>query len=105
MPWCHRWLLDDPRKAYKPLVHPLQGYYRLTYGRFRAIYSVEEEKLADGNSLIYIRVRFIAVGMRKERDRNDIYAIAKKLVEMGVIPIEDDADDEDLISSEPEPLS
>jgi len=81
---------DDPRKAYKPLKGPLRGYYRLTYGRYRAIYTVEEETLASEDVLVRVLVRFVAVGIRKERDKKDVYRVAKKLVDLGLLNIPDD---------------
>ena len=76
---------EDPRKAHKPLVGPLEGYYRLTYSRYRAVYSVENERIASGDVLVHIRVCFIAAGKRKEHDKNDIYRIAEKFVQLGLI--------------------
>ena len=87
---------DDPRSAHKPLAGPLRDYYRLTYGRYRAIYAVEEEDLASGDSLIHVRVLFVAAGKRKEHDKRDIYKIAQRIVEAGLIdPDELGQDDED----------
>ena len=83
----------DPRVAHKPLLGPLEGYYRITYARYRAVYSVEEDELASGEVLVYIRVRFVAVGIRKERDRRDIYQIAEKMVGLGLIDLPDHEDD------------
>jgi mRNA interferase RelE/StbE len=87
---------EDPRQAHKPLVGPLEGYYRLTYSRYRAVYSVEDEELASGDVLVHIRVRFVAVGKRKEHDKNDIYRIAEKIVKLGLIdlPTEESTGDE-----------
>ena len=85
----------DPKKAHKPLVGPLQGYYRITYSRYRAIYSVEEEELASGDVLVYVRIRFLAVGIRKERDRKDIYEIAEKMVQLGLVDVPDRKGDDD----------
>ena len=76
---------DDPRKACKPLVGPLAGYYRITYARYRAIYLVEEDKLASGDVFVRVRVLFAAAGKRKERDREDIYKIAEKMLHFGMI--------------------
>lgn len=95
----------DPRKVYKPLVGPLQGYYRITYGRCRAIYAVKEDHLPSGDVLVYVRVIFIAVGQRKERDRKDVYAIAKKLVDLGIIDVDKDETERPASSSGPEPPS
>lgn len=75
----------DPRRVHKPLTGPLSNYYRLTYGRYRAIYSVDENELPSGVCLVYLTVMFVAVGQRKERDRKDIYRIAEKLVEFGIL--------------------
>jgi mRNA interferase RelE/StbE len=72
---------DDPRKHCKPLTGPLQGYYRIVYSRYRAIFTVEEEVLADGRSQLHLKVIFVVAGARKEFDRNDVYKVALKLVE------------------------
>lgn len=71
----------DPRKCCKALTGPLQGYYRIVYSRYRAIFAVDEEPLANGDSLLHLKVVFIAAGIRKELDRNDVYRVARKLVE------------------------
>lgn len=76
---------SDPRQAGKALVGPFQGMRRVTYGRYRAIFNVEEEHIASGDVLIHVTVRVIAVGIRKERDKKDIYKVAQKLVELGLI--------------------
>ena len=78
---------SDPRSAYKPLVGPLAGYYRLIYSRYRAVYSIKEDELASGDVLVTIWIQFIAVGKRKERDKNDIYKIAEKMVKFGLIEL------------------
>ncbi len=80
----------DPRRAHKPLTGPLEGYFRITHGRYRAIYTVVDEKLASGAVVSCIRVLFVAAGQRKERDRKDIYRIAQRLVELGIIPLDDE---------------
>lgn len=88
----------DPRTAHKPLVGPLEGYYRITYARYRAVYRVDEEKLASGNVVVRIKVLFVAAGKRKERDRKDIYRIAEKIVNLGIInlaPHDEDTDTDD----------
>lgn len=76
---------EDPRKVHKPLSGPLQGYYRITYSRYRAVYTVSEEEIAGGDSLITITVRFVAAGVRKEHSRDDVYRVAKKIVELGLV--------------------
>ncbi len=73
---------DDPKEASKALVGPLSGYYRIVYSRYRAIYSVDEERLADGDVLVHVKVRFVAAGIRKEGDKKDIYQLAMRLIQM-----------------------
>jgi mRNA interferase RelE/StbE len=75
----------DPREWCKPLTGPLQGYYRIVYSRYRAIFSVKEERLANGDKLLHLEVVFIAAGIRKELDKKDVYRVAQKLVE-SVLP-------------------
>jgi mRNA interferase RelE/StbE len=75
----------DPRKAHKPLCGPLRGYYRVTYSRYRAVYTCSEESLPNGDVLVQIKVVVVAVGIRKEGDKGDVYKFAQKLVEMGVL--------------------
>jgi len=87
---------DDPSKAHRPLVGPLARHYRLTYGRYRAVYTIDEEKLAGGDILMRIIVTFIAVGKRKEHDRQDVYRIAERIVKFGLANMDDStADSED----------
>ena len=71
----------DPRERCKPLTGPLQGYYRIVYSRYRAIFTVQEEELASGDKLLHLTVIFVVAGIRKELDKNDIYRVARKLVE------------------------
>ena len=85
---------SDPRRAGKALVGPFMGYRRITYGRYRALFSADEHKLANGNILIHMKVTVVAVGIRKERDRHDVYKVAKKLVDLGIIPSHETQDDE-----------
>jgi mRNA-degrading endonuclease RelE of RelBE toxin-antitoxin system len=75
----------DPREWCKPLTGPLQGYYRIVYSRYRAIFSVREEKLVNGDKLLHLEVVFVAAGIRKELDKKDVYRVAQKLVE-SVLP-------------------
>jgi len=48
---------------------------------------VTEEVLASGDSLIYVRVIFVAAGQRKEHHKQDIYQIAKKMLGSGIIAL------------------
>lgn len=86
---------EDPRSAHKALVGPLAQFYRITYARYRAVYSVDEEVLANGDLCVRIRITFVAAGMRKEQDKKDIYKIAEKMVNLGLIEMPDHEDDAD----------
>lgn len=83
----------DPREWCKPLTGPLQGYYRIVYSRYRAIFSVKEEVLASGETLLHLSVIFIVAGIRKELDKNDVYRVARKLVEHVLPDLSDDIDE------------
>jgi mRNA interferase RelE/StbE len=76
----------DPREYAKPLIGPLQGYYRVVYSRYRALFSVEEQVLSRGDVLLQISAVVVAVGIRKEHAKKDVYNVAKKLVELGLLP-------------------
>jgi len=80
----------DPRLVHKPLQGPLEGHYTMVYSRYRAVFRVEEDELANGDSLITLTVLFIAVGKRAEYSRDDVYKVAQKVVEMGLISMDDD---------------
>jgi len=88
----------DPKRAHKPLTGPLGGFYRITYSRFRAVYKVENDELANGDVLITVTITFVAAGKRSEHSKDDVYRVAQKLVELGLI----DARDPDEPSKEPE---
>lgn len=76
----------DPEAVHKPLVGPLAGYRRITYGqRYRAIYRVDREELASGDVLLRIVVTFVLAGLRKDGDKKDVYALAQKLLRLGII--------------------
>lgn len=79
---------DDPKAVHKPLTGPLEGHYRIVYSRYRLIYTVDEETLANDDVLVHVRVVFIAAGVRKERDKRDVYKVAKRLVQLGLIEID-----------------
>jgi mRNA interferase RelE/StbE len=66
-------LAEDPEKKGKPLAAELDGYYsiRAVGQRYRIIYRIDNEKVV---------VLVVAAGIRKEVDKKDIYALAKKLI-------------------------
>lgn len=75
----------DPRQRCKPLIGSLAGYYTMPCGRYRAVYRVQEETAADGSARLHLIVLFLAVGIRKEGDKSDVYRLAQRLVQFGII--------------------
>lgn len=71
-------LSRDPERRGRPLVGPLAGYrsLRVAGQRYRLIY-----RIAAGEVLVWV----CAVGIRKEGDRRDVYALARKLLRSGLI--------------------
>ncbi len=68
----------EPDKQGKRLSDELTGYYsvRAVGQRYRIIYKIEEEQ---------VLVLVVLVGIRKEGDKKDAYALAKKLAELGLL--------------------
>lgn len=75
-------LATGPDKQGKPLVGSLAGFRSLRAGgqRFRIIYRIEDERV-----VVYI----VAVGLRAEGSRKDIYALAKRLVRLGIVGVKE----------------
>ena len=71
-------LSEDPEKKGKAFLGELAGYraIRATGQRYRVIFRIEREKVI---------VVVVAVGMRKEGDRKDIYSLARKLFRQRLI--------------------
>ena len=71
-------LAHEPEQQGKPLREELAGFRSLrTVGqRYRIIYRVDR-----GRVLVIV----VAVGLRKEGDRHDIYRLAQKLVRLRLI--------------------
>lgn len=71
-------LCDGPEKQGKALLGELSGYrsVRAAGQRFRVIFKVEDKTII---------VVVIAVGMRKEGDKKDIYRLARKMIELNLI--------------------
>ena len=83
--------LYDPEnvtKVGKALTGPLEGYRSIKYSRYRAIYTYDKEELATGDLLIHIRVCFVAVGIRKEGGKRDVYRLAENLIKWGLKEID-----------------
>ena len=75
-------LVVEPDKQGKPLVGSLAGFrsLRVAGQRFRIIFRIEDERV-----IVYI----VAVGLRAEGSRRDIYNLAKKLVRLGIVEIDE----------------
>ena len=75
-------LSEEPDKQGKMLVKELSGYRSIhTAGRYRIIYKIEEHIV-----IVYV----LAVGIRKQGDKKDIYQITKKLLKAGLLDMETD---------------
>jgi len=59
----------------KPLVDELHGLFRISFGRYRILYTVES------NGQITIVV--VIVGIQKQGDKIDVYEMARKLHRQG----------------------
>ena len=71
-------LEQEPENQGKPLVAELAGFrsLRAVGQRYRILYTVERERVI---------VHVVAVGIRREGDRSDIYALAEKLLRQGLL--------------------
>jgi len=71
-------LANNPEKQGKPLRNELTGLrsVRAIGQRYRIIYKVERERV-----IVFV----VAVGIRREGDRSDIYQIAARLMRSGLI--------------------
>lgn len=68
-------LKSEPEKQGKLLTEELSGFrsLRAVGQRYRIVYKVERNKVI---------VTVIAIGLRKDGDKKDIYALAQKLVRL-----------------------
>ena len=76
-------LSEEPDRKGAPLRDELSGYrsIRAAGQRYRIIYRVDENLRS---------VIIIAMGLRREGDRQDIYALAQRLVRLGLVEPTDD---------------
>ena len=89
-------LAEEPEKKGKPLAAELDGCrsIRAVGQRYRIIYRIDNEKVI---------VLVVAAGIRREGDRKDIYALAKKLIRARLlepIPPSEDETTEDAESED-----
>lgn len=75
----------DPYHAHKPLTDELEGYYSIKYSRYRALYTVREERPPRGVTSLQIRIVFVAAGIRKDGDKKDVYRLATRLMKLGAL--------------------
>jgi mRNA interferase RelE/StbE len=71
-------LAQEPLKQGKPLGAELTDLYsvRAAGQRYRVIYSLDGEKII---------ILIVGVGIRREGSKSDIYALAKKLMRLGLL--------------------
>ncbi len=77
-------LKESPEVQGKPLLGELDGFYsvRAVAQRYRIIYAIEQAQ---------VTVMIVALGIRKDGSKQDVYALAKKLLRLGLL----DESDED----------
>jgi mRNA interferase RelE/StbE len=73
-----RGLENAPEFQGKPLMGELRGLYSLRAAGqpYRIIYHIIESRVV---------VLIVAVGIRKERDKRDVYALARRLLRLGLL--------------------
>lgn len=71
-------LRHDPLLKGKPLIGELSGLrsIRAIGQRYRILYTVQADTV-----VVYV----VAVGIRKEGDKSDVYALARKLLRLGLL--------------------
>lgn len=71
-------LKESPELQGKPLLGELDGFYsvRAVGQRYRIIYTIEQSQVI---------VTIVALGIRKDGSKQDIYALAKKLLKFGSV--------------------
>jgi len=72
-------LSEEPDKQGKYLVQDLSGFRSVhAAGRYRIIYKIDKKTV-----IVYV----LAAGIRKEGDKKDIYKVAKKLLNAGLLDL------------------
>jgi mRNA interferase RelE/StbE len=74
-------LENDPERQGKSLSDELAGYrsIRAVGQRYRILYKLEEEQVI---------VMVVALGIRKQGDKKDVYELAKKLARLGLLDLD-----------------
>ena len=65
----------DPEQQGKPLLAGFRSV-RTVGQRYRIVYQIQADEVV---------VAVVAVGLRKDGDKNDVYALAKKLLKQGLL--------------------
>ncbi|MBI3020974.1 MAG: type II toxin-antitoxin system RelE/ParE family toxin [Candidatus Omnitrophica bacterium] len=78
-------LAHEPEQQGKPLKGDLAGFrsLRAVGQRYRILYRVERARVLV--VVVAVGLRIVAVGLRKEGDRHDIYRLAQKLIRLHLI--------------------
>ncbi len=76
-------LKESPEMQGKPLLGELDGYYsvRAVGQRYRIIYAVNNTQ---------ITVLIVALGIRKDGSKQDVYTLTKKLLRLGLLDTPDE---------------
>jgi mRNA interferase RelE/StbE len=71
-------LSQTPEKQGKSLMSSLSGYraVRAVGQRYRIVYTIDDD---------IVTVLVVAIGIRKEKDKKDIYRLAKKLIQKNLV--------------------
>lgn len=77
-------LAEEPHQQGKPLTGPLAGFrsVRAAGQRYRIIYRIDEDR---------VLVLVVAMGLRRESSKADIYSLAQRLIRLGLVEPNDQA--------------
>ncbi|MHB8645555.1 MAG: type II toxin-antitoxin system RelE family toxin [Thermomicrobiales bacterium] len=80
-------LRENPERRGKPLFAELAGYYacRAVGQRYRIIYQLDRQTVI---------VHLVALGIRKQGDKNDIYTLAQRLFRQGLLAPDKSSEDD-----------
>jgi mRNA interferase RelE/StbE len=78
-------LRESPELQGKPLLGELDGFYSVSAvgQRYRILYTIEQNQ---------VTVTVVALGIRKDGSKQDVYTLAKKLLRLGLIEESDQSD-------------
>jgi mRNA interferase RelE/StbE len=75
---CIDKLRESPEMQGKPLLGELDGYYsvRAVGQKYRILYTIQQTQ---------VTVIVVALGIRKDGSKQDVYTLAKKLLKLGLL--------------------